>query len=306
MDEVDFTILAATSVLGDLIEKCPPAEACRDAFDRMSKATVQMCMSTTGFGSGAQQGLHSRRPHHTGGQHRSQSQTDDYFNANSSRLRKPPQSNRPKPQFDMGLHDLFTPQPPPIGTKGVKGHSRDASTNNQSRGSFVNERRNSRNSTGSNNAVKTEFDAYRNDTSSSQTHSPNFAISPPFSNLDNNMNLDPNLFPTQQSPVQGFTSVPGQNQNPEMYQYDPTNGSVGNNNAYNFDFQNTPGLGFLNYADAGYAGAGGQGEDEWDMSGFDMGFAENLGDVTTVGGVGAGGGPAGINLLEEYFFGTGT
>ncbi|TVY67428.1 Positive regulator of purine utilization, partial [Lachnellula suecica] len=62
MDEVDFTILAATSVLGDLIEKCPPAEACRDAFDRMSKATVQMCMSTTGFSSSAQ-GLHSRRSH---------------------------------------------------------------------------------------------------------------------------------------------------------------------------------------------------------------------------------------------------
>lgn len=39
MDEVDFTILAATSVLGDLIPKCPPAEACRDAFDRMSKGT---------------------------------------------------------------------------------------------------------------------------------------------------------------------------------------------------------------------------------------------------------------------------
>lgn len=44
MDEVDFTILAATSVLGDLVEKCPPAAACRDAFERMSRATVQMCL----------------------------------------------------------------------------------------------------------------------------------------------------------------------------------------------------------------------------------------------------------------------
>ena len=51
LDDVDFTVLAATSVLGDLMDKCPPAEACRDAFDRMSKATVQMCLSTTGFGS---------------------------------------------------------------------------------------------------------------------------------------------------------------------------------------------------------------------------------------------------------------
>ena len=48
---MDFTVLAATSVLGDLSDKCPPAEACRDAFERMSKATVKMCLSTTGFGS---------------------------------------------------------------------------------------------------------------------------------------------------------------------------------------------------------------------------------------------------------------
>ncbi|KAL8854735.1 MAG: hypothetical protein Q9221_000517 [Calogaya cf. arnoldii] len=53
LDDVDFTVLAATSVLGDLSEKCPPAEACRDAFERMSKATVKMCLSTTGFGSPA-------------------------------------------------------------------------------------------------------------------------------------------------------------------------------------------------------------------------------------------------------------
>ncbi|KAI5821311.1 fungal-specific transcription factor domain-containing protein, partial [Pyronema omphalodes] len=45
MDDVDFTILAATSVLGDLVDVCPPAAACRDAFERMSKATVQMCLN---------------------------------------------------------------------------------------------------------------------------------------------------------------------------------------------------------------------------------------------------------------------
>ncbi|KAH8196516.1 hypothetical protein TruAng_009312 [Truncatella angustata] len=50
MDEVDFTILAATSVLTDLIEKCPPAEACRDAFERTTKATVKMVQQTGGFG----------------------------------------------------------------------------------------------------------------------------------------------------------------------------------------------------------------------------------------------------------------
>ena len=50
MDEVDFTVLAATSIFTDLMEKCPPAEACRDAFDRTVKATVKMANSTGGFG----------------------------------------------------------------------------------------------------------------------------------------------------------------------------------------------------------------------------------------------------------------
>lgn len=63
MDEVDFTILAATSVFTDLIEKCPPAEACRDAFDRTAKATIKMANSTGGFGQllpGQSQGSKSR------------------------------------------------------------------------------------------------------------------------------------------------------------------------------------------------------------------------------------------------------
>lgn len=96
MDEVDFTILAATSVLGDLIEKCPPAEACRDAFDRMSKATVQMCMSTTGFGSSGQ-GLSSIN-------------AGEYFTSTNHTAPRP--STRPKPHFDMALNDLLGPSDP--------------------------------------------------------------------------------------------------------------------------------------------------------------------------------------------------
>lgn len=35
------------------MSKCPPAEACRDALERMSKATLKMCLFTTGLGSRA-------------------------------------------------------------------------------------------------------------------------------------------------------------------------------------------------------------------------------------------------------------
>jgi hypothetical protein len=50
MDEVDFTVLAATSVFTDFMDKCPPAEACRDAFDRTVKATLKMVNASGGFG----------------------------------------------------------------------------------------------------------------------------------------------------------------------------------------------------------------------------------------------------------------
>ena len=58
MDEVDFTILAAKSVLSDMMDKCPPAETCRDAFDRTAKAAIKMASSTGGFGAPTS---HSRR-----------------------------------------------------------------------------------------------------------------------------------------------------------------------------------------------------------------------------------------------------
>lgn len=103
LDDVDFTVLAATSVLGDLIDKCPPAEACRDAFERMSKATVHMCLSTTGFGSrapllGLPKMKHSRSSS-------SQSQPPGFVQAQNDQGYFRPQ--RPRPQFDMNLKDLF-------------------------------------------------------------------------------------------------------------------------------------------------------------------------------------------------------
>jgi hypothetical protein len=108
MEHVDFTILAATSVLGDMIDKCPPAETCRDAFDRMSKATVQMCMSTTGFGSSGE-GLdtHSIQP-----------------KEDPDRADHPVPSSRPKHNFDMSLSDLLNTSPhPPSGRPSIKSES---------------------------------------------------------------------------------------------------------------------------------------------------------------------------------------
>ncbi|KAI7160267.1 hypothetical protein KC349_g3586 [Hortaea werneckii] len=102
LDDVDFTVLIATSVLGDLSDKCPPADSCREAFVRMSKATISMVMSTTGFGNASTLGsqpLNSPEgssyfrnlctPHHSPGSLQTQPATQ-------------------MPQFDMNLKELFS------------------------------------------------------------------------------------------------------------------------------------------------------------------------------------------------------
>ncbi|TKA80733.1 hypothetical protein B0A49_01150 [Cryomyces minteri] len=112
LDDVDFTVLAATSVLGDLVPKCPPAEACRDAFDRMSKATIQMCLSTTGFGEQAasyetrRQGSTYQRGPYAPDQ---RGEIAQYGHGQGQQTHASPQKNarRPRPKFDMNLGDLF-------------------------------------------------------------------------------------------------------------------------------------------------------------------------------------------------------
>ncbi|KAG9729316.1 hypothetical protein KCU75_g19363, partial [Aureobasidium melanogenum] len=121
LDDVDFTILAATSVLGDMIEKCPPAEACRDAFDRMSKATIAMVEQTTGFGSQAlryiaqTQKAQQHADASAAGEHNARRANHGTMMApNQGRphpqqpQQQPQQARRPMPRFDMNLRDLFT------------------------------------------------------------------------------------------------------------------------------------------------------------------------------------------------------
>lgn len=115
LDDVDFTVLAATSVLDDLIEKCPPAEACRDAFVRMSKATIKMCLQTGGFGS--QGGFSDQAPATQSSApmdiDRSISQQAE-LPVDPNLTMAPPQQrmvskNLPRrPVFDMDLRDLFS------------------------------------------------------------------------------------------------------------------------------------------------------------------------------------------------------
>ena len=124
LDDVDFTVLAATSVLGDLMAKCPPAEACRDAFERMSKATIQMCMQTTGFGfkAASPNQINLNPPPGMIRHGHSQSQPMNMSDNGMFQQHQPQRyiqaqdehgsfrPKRPKPTFDNNLKDLFPEQ----------------------------------------------------------------------------------------------------------------------------------------------------------------------------------------------------
>ena len=104
--DVDSTISAATYILGDLINKCPPAEACRDAFERMSKATLKMCLSTTGFGSRAANSHPHFRSRVYGNELRTRTRTptpESEFKTQQNFQ----QTSQPPPGFDMDLQVLY-------------------------------------------------------------------------------------------------------------------------------------------------------------------------------------------------------
>lgn len=112
LDDVDFTVLAATSVLGDLATKCPPAEICKTAYTRMAQATIQMCLSSTGFGDQAARNTpttHSSVSRDTF----QETRLSTIYPQRSPRDRgAQPMISRPQvraPRFDMNLEALFSP-----------------------------------------------------------------------------------------------------------------------------------------------------------------------------------------------------
>lgn len=299
MDEVDFTILAATSVLGDLIEKCPPAEACRDAFNRMSKATVQMCMSTTGFSSSVSaQGFSSRSqpPRSRTDEH----MNPDYFgptsanqfatsNARTHKNSSKPnrlsneqqqQSNvsRPKPQFDMGLNDLFPAGQSQTDAQQTAFRSPLSTHNNTTRAV----------------TVKKEFNASEAfGIPASQIHSPSdYAISPTQTRATPTITtpIDPALLPNQSSTSNSQISPSGSGT------YGPAPQLEANNWSFNdLDFP-LQGMDFLQSGNTGIV-QGNSGPEQ--AGGMDLGFGlgwEGMDHDFSEGNQ--------LDLFEGFFFGS--
>ena len=85
---------------------CPPAEACRDAFLRMSKATIAMVEKTTGFGNASTLGSQPlSSPVSYFGRHDSLPRRTSNTDPEHPR---PPKRKWTMPKFDMNLKDLFS------------------------------------------------------------------------------------------------------------------------------------------------------------------------------------------------------
>ncbi|KAI1365479.1 fungal-specific transcription factor domain-containing protein [Xylaria arbuscula] len=233
MDEVDFTILAATSVFSDLIDKCPPAEACRDAFDRTAKATIKMANSNGGFGQVLNR--HARGS-------RGSSDRIDYITAREATANRDKPSNPYLPAdqhstgsrsgalYDPSSHDQYTAHKPIPQMTAVQSAAQAAPY----RFSVAN--------------IKTEHDGY-----SMTRQSPNSALTGGLSdvgNIPDNSAIDPNLLPSQRSQVNSPGSVSSLTPKSTHQQYTPQSNSNTNYNILRTPPAGfTPGPGVLNLSD---------------------------------------------------------
>ncbi|KAF4550036.1 Fungal specific transcription factor domain-containing protein 70 [Elsinoe fawcettii] len=96
-EDIDLTVLAATTVLTALIPKCPPAQNARDAFKRMSKVTMAFYLANLPPDLPSQISdypLRSPVQHHN-------SHLQLHVPSTASH-------RRPSPQFDTGFKSLFS------------------------------------------------------------------------------------------------------------------------------------------------------------------------------------------------------
>ena len=288
LEHVEYTVRAATSVLGDLVHKCPPAEACRDAFDRMAKATIKMCQTTTGFGSQVRfssdppssspfipQGFEKEIP-------------TAVFSAGSILATG---GSRPPPQFDYNLKDLFPEASLPMRRFGQNEDSANAGWIQQTGQAPAPQQYHHPSPATTNTSV----------TSSNPTSNPSSVTSNPQ--------------PTFRQPSYG-TTTQQQQQQQQAQHYDPhlltstpaiMPTTYDNSGSYTFDFSNSTDFDFLvNHHDSmppTYTGAA--------ASGLNLGF-DGRADWTgngempdLFGGFFFGGGSGGMDQMDGMDFGDG-
>ncbi len=230
MDEVDFTILAATSVFSDLIDKCPPAEACRDAFDRTAKATIKMANSNGGFGQVLNR--------HTRGSKGSSDRIDYLTAREATANRQKPNPHLPVDQsssrsatvYETSPHDPYTVHKPVAQMAAM-----------QSAAQAPPYRLNMSN-------IKSEHDGY-----SMPRPLPSTALTGALSELGNipdNSAIDPILLPSHSPQVHSPASVSSLTPKSAHQQYTPQSSSNSNFNMLRTPPASfTPGPGALNLSD---------------------------------------------------------
>ena len=108
-------------MLEDLTEHCPPAQACREAFDRMSKATMRLCLSTKDTQYPSRLDLSTIDTHSVAQSTNSShvmsadpsSATMDFSQRSDSWKEDEQIPKRPIPQFDMNFQNLLSGVGPP-------------------------------------------------------------------------------------------------------------------------------------------------------------------------------------------------
>ena len=206
LEHVEYTVRAATSVLGDLTSKCPPAEACREAFDRMAKATIKMCQTTTGFGSQVLNPPTSNPTFHP--QNLEKEMPQSVYSAGTILSTG---GSRPPPQFDYNLKDLFPEANLPMARFGANEGSSSNNNNQTNAAGWLHQQANPNSSAQSfvypspattNTSLSTSNPT--SDTSSTQPTFRSLSYTKPSSPAPQ-QSYDPRLFPPT-DPVQSYST----------------------------------------------------------------------------------------------------
>lgn len=258
-------------MLRDLVEKCPPAEACKDAFERMSKATVQVCMSTTGFGFdlkiGQQRGSNApSRPVFDSMDTETSSPDPGVSQHPTTQQEERATTRRPPPKFDMELRDLF---PDSVNHDDLASRS------------YTRQR-------------QTQFSNQQNQTVQLQPQRPprQYSFSQQQGSLNSQINaglginanhssagLMSQYFPQQQQQQQTVQQMQGNL---------PTTSQFHNEGSYGVDLTNVPGLDFLQLNEY---------SPDLDTNGLDLGFGPGM-DFQHDWSDGAG-----VDMFDGFFFG---
>ncbi|RMJ24005.1 Transcription factor [Aspergillus sp. HF37] len=126
LNEIDYTLLAGTTILADMADRYPHAGSCRDTLEQMGAATMQMCLSTAEFSSHANRPCSPRSRTADAGCSSFSGRETQLHDGEDTKQVPTKRKTTQIPRFDMNLEGLLNGRDPNLKSRGPPRQSRFA------------------------------------------------------------------------------------------------------------------------------------------------------------------------------------